>query len=253
MKIGVMGAMPQEIDIVADELEERQSPISIANRDYHTGRFGGHEAVVVFSHWGKVAAAMTVTTLIERFGVEQIIFTGVAGAVSRRLNVGDIVVASDLIQHDFDASGTGLFPRFELPLIGLSHIPVPAETMRATAASARAFLSGWDASAHGLETTPKVHTGVIGSGDVFMADVERLQELEILIPGLLAVEMEGAAVAQVCHEYNIPFTIIRTISDKADHTAGIDFLDFVSNVARHYSLGIVRELVPHLATLSVLR
>lgn len=248
-KIGIMGAMMQEIDIIVDHLEERRPPVSIANREYHLGRFAGRDVVVVFSRWGKVAAAMTVTSLIERFGVEEIIFTGVAGAVSRKLNVGDVVVATELIQHDFDASGTGLFPRFELPLIGLSHIPVSSAMVTSSAASAREFLSSWDARSHGLEITPVVYQGVIGSGDVFMADSARLAELEVLIPGILAVEMEGAAVAQVCHEYGIPFTVIRTISDKADHTAAVDFLDFVANVARHYSLGIVRNLVARLATL----
>jgi adenosylhomocysteine nucleosidase len=241
-----MGAMPQEIDLVAESLEARQAPIEIANRDYHEGRLDGRETIVVFSHWGKVAAASTVTTLIERFGVEAVIFTGVAGAVSRSLNVGDVVIADQLIQHDFDASGTGLFPRFELPLVGLSHIPVRPDLVQRARKAAVEFLSGWNPRDHGYELSPTVHTGIIGSGDVFMADVERLGELEILIPGILAVEMEGAAVAQVCHEYDIPFAVIRTISDKADHTAGVDFLQFVNDIARYYSLGIVRGLLRRL-------
>ena len=244
-----MGAMPQEIDLVAESLEHRQPSETIANREYHQGTFEGREAVVVFSRWGKVAAASTVTTLIERFGVEMVIFTGVAGAVSRSLNVGDVVIADRLVQHDFDASGTGLFPRFELPLIGLTHIPVRPDIAHASREAATEFLSTWDPAAHGYEMTPRVHAGIIGSGDVFMADPMRLQELELLIPGILAVEMEGAAVAQVCHEYAVPFSIVRTISDKADHTAGVDFLQFVGDVARYYSLGIVRELTRRLATL----
>jgi adenosylhomocysteine nucleosidase len=248
-KIGIMGAMPQEIDLVAESLTERNAPVEIARRQYHEGRLCGVDAVVVFSRWGKVAAASTVTALIERFGVEAVIFTGVAGAVSRSLNVGDVVIADHLIQHDFDASGTGLFPRFELPLIGLTHIPVQHELVETSVAAARSFLDSWDPAAHGYEMHPRVHRGIIGSGDVFMADPARLQELEILIPGILAVEMEGAAVAQVCHEYDVPFTIIRTISDKADHTAGIDFLQFVNDIARYYSLGIVTELVRRLQTL----
>jgi adenosylhomocysteine nucleosidase len=238
-----MGAMPQEIDLVIEDLTDRQTPISIAHRDYHQGTLCGNDVVVVFSRWGKVAAASTVTTLIERFGVETVIFTGVAGAVSRQLNVGDIVIADQLIQHDFDASGTGLFPRFELPLIGLTHIPVEESLVGAAMQSATDFLKSWDPKAHGYDMTPKVRRGTIGSGDVFMADTARIQELEILIPGILAVEMEGAAVAQVCHEYGIPFAIIRTISDKADHTAGVDFLQFVGDVASYYSLGIVERMV----------
>lgn len=247
MKIGVMGAMPQEIDLVAESLVGREAAVRIANREYHCGKLGGADVVVVFSRWGKVAAASTVTTLIERFGVDTVIFTGVAGAVSRTLNVGDVVIADQLIQHDFDASGTGLFPRFELPLIGLTHIPVKERLVTAATESATEFLAGWDPKAHGYDMSPKVHRGTIGSGDVFMADTARLQELELLIPGILAVEMEGAAVAQVCHEYGIPFTIIRTISDKADHTAGVDFLQFVGDVARYYSLGIVTGLCRRIA------
>src|SRR5437870_1461374 len=103
MKLGIIGAMPQEIDLIVEHLD-RDQMTEIAGRAYHEGRFEGVESVVVFSRWGKVAAASTATALIDRFAVDTIIFTGVAGAVSPSLDVGDVVVADRLMQHDFDVS-----------------------------------------------------------------------------------------------------------------------------------------------------
>jgi adenosylhomocysteine nucleosidase len=90
----------------------------------------------------------------------------------------------------------------------------------------------------------KVHVGTIASGDQFIAHPEKLEELRTSIPDLLCVEMEGAAVAQVCHEYGVPFLVIRTISDKADHSAPVDFMSFIEETAKEYSYGILRKLVP---------
>src|ERR1035438_10102382 len=123
MKIGIVGAMPQEIDLIREDFET-DTVSEIAGRAYHEGRFCGVESVLVFSRWGKVAAASTATTLIERFAVDCIIFTGVAGAVSPLLNVGDIVIAYKLLQHDFDVSPSGMFAQFEIPLLGISRFPV---------------------------------------------------------------------------------------------------------------------------------
>jgi adenosylhomocysteine nucleosidase len=94
-----------------------------------------------------------------------------------------------------------------------------------------------------------VFSGTIASGDQFIAHPDKLEELRAAIPDLLCVEMEGAAVAQVCHEYSIPYIVIRTISDKADHSAPMDFLSFIQNVARHYSYGILKQLIPKLIVL----
>ncbi len=245
MKLGIVGAMPQEIDRIAEEFEI-ESIIEIAGRSYHLGRFEGVDCVLVFSRWGKVAAAITATTLIEHFGVDCIVFTGVAGAVSSHLNVGDVVIADQLIQHDFDVSAAGILSKFEIPFLGISYFQVDATLVELAKRAAQEYLSNDNPEALPLIRKGNVFSGTVASGDQFIAHPEKLEELRAAIPNLLCVEMEGAALAQVCHEYGIPYLVIRTISDKADLSAPMDFLSFIQDVARHYSFGILRELMPHL-------
>jgi adenosylhomocysteine nucleosidase len=238
MKIGIIGAMPQEIEEIARDFAREHMEL-VAGREYHIGEFAGVEAVLVFSRWGKVAAAMTATVLIERYQVDTIIFTGVAGAVHPELNVGDVVIASTLIQHDFDASLSGMFAQFEIPLLGISRFPVEERLTQIAERSVERFFAQAGKSS-------RMMTGLIASGDEFVAGLDRLEKLRLALPGLLAVEMEGAAVAQVCHEYKVPFLVIRTISDNADQTAAVDFVTFLNETASRYSHGILRELVSSL-------
>jgi adenosylhomocysteine nucleosidase len=260
MKLGIIGAMPQEIDRIAEELEtdDRSSGESIeeiAGRSYRIGRFAGVDSILVFSHWGKVAAAITATTLIEHFGVDCIIFTGVAGAVSPLLNVGDVVIANRLIQHDFDVSAAsivgdaGMLSKFEIPFLGISYFPVEEKLVEFAKQAAEEYLQNNYHPVPSFLRSGSVFIGTIASGDQFIAHPNKIEELRAAIPGLLCVEMEGAAVAQVCHEYRIPYSVIRTISDKADHSAPMDFLTFIQNVARHYSHGILKRLIPKLILL----
>ena len=239
MKLGIIGAMPQEIEEIRKDFVQTHSE-NVGGREYHIGTFAGIDAVLAFSRWGKVAAAITATTLIERFAVDTIIFTGVAGAVHPELNVGDVVIADTLIQHDFDASLSGMFAQFEIPLLGISHFPVEERLTSLALAGAERFLQS-SGSAN------RTMVGTIASGDEFVAGLERLEELRAAIPGLLCVEMEGAAVAQVCHEYKVPFLVIRTISDNADHSAPVDFISFLNETASYYSHGILLELIPSLS------
>ena len=228
--------MPEEIDRVREQFETFHSQ-RIANRTYHEGTFAGAECVLVFSRWGKVAAASTATALIERFGVDFIIFTGVAGAVSAKLEVGDVVIADQLCQHDFDVSLTGLAERFEIPLLGISNFPVRPELVNQARLAVDNYLAVGQNS---------VYVGTIASGDQFIAHPAKIEELRSAIPDLLCVEMEGAAVAQVCHEYGIPYLVIRTISDKADHSAPVDFMTFIQEIAKEYSFEILNRLLPAL-------
>ncbi|MDP4200482.1 MAG: 5'-methylthioadenosine/adenosylhomocysteine nucleosidase [Bacteroidota bacterium] len=239
MKLGLIGAMPQEIEAIAHDFTTDHTE-RIAGRDFHVGTFAGVEAVLVFSRWGKVAAAMTATALIERFGVDLVIFTGVAGAVHPELSVGDVVIADTLIQHDFDASLSGMFSKFEIPLLGISRFPVEARLSKMAHAGAERFFAA-------SESTSRAVIGTIASGDEFIAGLERLEEIRQAIPGVMCVEMEGAAVAQVCHEYKLPFLVIRTISDKADHSAAVDFMTFLTETAAIYSHGILKHLVTELS------
>ena len=258
MKLGLIGAMPQEIDRIAEDFLT-ESIESVAGRSYHIGHFAGVETVLVFSRWGKVAATMAATALIERFGVDCIIFTGVAGAVSPSLNVGDVVIADRLIQHDFDVSAArimgdaGMLPKFAIPFLGISYFPVDERLVELAKHAAEEYLTEHNhppapavKRRGSIDSKASAYVGTIASGDQFIAHPEKLAELRAAIPDLLCVEMEGAAVAQVCHEYGLPYLVIRAISDKADHSAPMDFLSFIENIARHYSHGILKRLIPRL-------
>lgn len=245
MRLGIISALYEEQQGLVEAMEGPSRRVH-GMRDYFLGKLWGIDAVCVLSRIGKVAAAMTATMLVERFGVTHILFTGVAGAGDKSIRVGDIVVAESLVQHDMDASP--LFPRFEVPLTGLSHFqPDHQLGMRLTAA-ATTFLEEDLATA--IQETerqqfhlvqPRVHRGLIASGDQFMNDREHLHALNHALPGLLAVEMEGAAVAQVCYELGVPVGVIRTISDNANEDAATDFMRFVKSVASQYAFHIVRR------------
>ncbi|GIZ53133.1 5'-methylthioadenosine/S-adenosylhomocysteine nucleosidase [Noviherbaspirillum aridicola] len=225
-------------------MQDRQT-VTRGMRDYTSGRLWGMDCVCVLSRIGKVAAAATVSTLIERFGVTHVLFTGVAGSVDKRVKVGDIVVADALVQHDMDARP--LFPRFEIPLLGQERFASDLHLTDSVALAAGEFLAAGlggigesDRAAFGLDR-PSVHRGLIASGDEFIHRGERHAALRQAFPDLLAVEMEGAAVAQVCFEFGLPFAVIRTISDGADEGAPLDFMQFIERVAARYAYGIVER------------
>lgn len=241
MAIGVMGAMREEVAGLIEAMDPDRRIFERGGRTYHCGRLFGREAVVVFSRWGKVAAATTATQLLATFGVEEIVFTGVAGGADPRMRVGDVVIAASCSQHDMDASP--LFPRHEIPLLGRAIFEADPARVRRAAEAARRFLARppQGAASFGI-AAPQVHVGHVSSGDRFVADRAEVEAIRSRLPGTLCVEMEGAAVAQVCHEHGIPFTLIRTISDGADEAAPADFGRFVQEVASRWSLGILREL-----------
>ena len=245
MRLGIISALSEEQQGL---VEAMQSPYKLIHgqREYWVGQLWEIDAVCVLSRIGKVAAAMTATTLVEKFGVTHILFTGVAGAGDKTVNVGDIVVAESLVQHDMDASP--LFPRFEVPLTGLTHFPADHQLGTRLLDAAHAFLDEdfMEAIAAGEKiafklTQPRIHRGLIASGDQFVDDREHINGLNADLPGLVAVEMEGAAVAQVCYELQVPCAVIRTISDNANENAATDFLRFVKSVAAIYAFYIVRQ------------
>jgi adenosylhomocysteine nucleosidase len=253
MKVGVVGAMPQEIVILRRDLLNGRSETR-GMREYLQGTLYGKDAVLVFSGWAKVAAASTVTTLIEVFGVNLIVFTGVAGAADPRLEIGDVVIGSSLVQHDLDARP--LFPRFEVPLLRRIAFETPPALVSLAGRSAEVYLhthlsrdvSAQTLSRFGIASLPRVETGLIASGDQFIANPATLLALQAALqeaglPNALCVEMEGAAVAQVCHEHRVPVIVMRAISDKADHSAAVDFTPFIDEIAGHITCGIVRELI----------
>jgi adenosylhomocysteine nucleosidase len=255
MRLGIISALSEEQQGL---VEAMQGPYKLIHgqREYWVGQLWEIDAVCVLSRIGKVAAAVTTTTLVEKFGVTHILFTGVAGAGDKTVQVGDIVVAESLVQHDMDASP--LFPRFEVPLTGLTHFPADHPLSTRLLDAAHAFLDNdfEEAIELGEKTVfnlirPRIHRGLIASGDQFINDRAHINGLNAALPGLVAVEMEGAAVAQVCHELGVPCAVIRTISDNANENAATDFMRFVKSVAARYAYCIVRRFCLQGAGLTV--
>lgn len=242
--IGIIAALHDEIAVLLEQMDDGATTHCIGQRNYHVGMLHGRRCVVVLARIGKVAAAATTVTLIREFDVQEVVFTGVAGAVSAKVRVGDVIVATQLLQHDLDASP--IFPTYEVPLLERSRFNADLDLSERLLSGARAYIEqGFrnDVSAatqdgFGLHA-PAVHAGLIISGDQFVNDSTRVRHLRQALPDALCVEMEGAAVAQICYEYGIPFAVFRTISDSADDGASVDFTAFLTQVARHYSAGIL--------------
>ena len=204
--------------------------VAVAGRDFYDGHLHGQEVVAVLSRIGKVAAATTAALLIERFRVDRIVFTGVAGGLAPGVNRGDVVVADAFLQHDLDASP--IFPKWEVPLYGTDRFDTDrALTIELAAAAAKA-LPG-----------THVHRGLVVSGDRFVSTSAESAALQQALPDALAVEMEGAAFAQVCRDFGVPFAAVRTVSDRADDAAHGDFVSFIRDVASRHSAAIVQALL----------
>jgi adenosylhomocysteine nucleosidase len=240
--VAIVAAMQEELGALLAAMPDEQR-VRIAGRDFWVGHLQGQPIVAVLSRIGKVAAATTATVLLERFGVRAIVFTGVAGGLAPGVRVGDVVVATRLLQHDLDASP--IFPRYEVPLTGHARFAADTAISDALAMVAGRLLSDPVAllgrqvvDDFGLHA-PRLHRGLVVSGDRFIARAADSEALRHDLPDALACEMEGAAVAQVCHDYRVPFAAVRTISDRADDQAHADFLRFVAAVASRYSLALI--------------
>lgn len=242
----LVSALHEELAAVLALMPDEQQQI-VGGRTFWRGHLHGHDVVAVLSGIGKVAAATTATALIERFGVQRIVFTGVAGGLGDGVNVGDVVVAQRFLQHDMDASP--IFPRFEAPGYGRSTFEADALLTAQLAQASEQVLHtlpsplGVDVlNAFGLRT-PRCHQGLLISGDRFVSTNAECRTLRDVLPEALAVEMEGAAFAQVCHDYGVPLAVVRTISDRADDAAHVDFPRFLREVASRYSGAIIDALL----------
>ena len=248
-RTGVVAAMHPELAAVLERLPDEQRQ-RVAGRDFWVGHWHAHEVVAVLSGVGKVAAATTATLLIERFGVDALLFTGTAGGLGDGVRVGDLVLAGEFLQHDTDASP--LFPRFEVPLYGRARFATDAALSARLGAAARQVLArasdtlGAHAVAEFALHAPAVHRGLVVSGDRFVATSAESAALRQALPEALAVEMEGAAVAQVCHDYGLPFAALRTVSDRADDSAHVDFMRFIDQVASRYSAAVLEAFFAEL-------
>lgn len=243
-----MGAIPQEINGVVNLLTNKQEH-KIGRRSYFTGELNNQKVVVVFSRVGKVAASATVTTLILEFKVSELIFTGVAGGIHADVKIGDIVLGQSLIQHDMNAQP--LFPAYEIPMLGKAYFEADSSQLEVATTAILEILeeqhlhnviSEKDLDKFNIHQ-PQLHVGLIGSGDLFFSTNSQKEKLQQNLPEILCVEMEGAAVAQVCYEFDIPFIIIRTISDDADDHSTLDFNSFIEKISNVYSIEIIKNII----------
>jgi len=245
-RLALVSAMHEELAAVLARMPDEQKT-TVAGREFWIGHWHGHEVVAVLSRIGKVAAATTATTLIERFDVTRMVFTGVAGGLAPHVQVGDVVVARDFIQHDMDASP--LFPRHQVPLTGMTRFPADTPLSDALAAAAPLAMQDMRASLPKADwlnldlAKAQVHQGLIASGDRFVSQTLESQALQRDLPEALAVEMECAAIAQVCHDYGVPLAAVRTISDRADDAAHVDFPRFIQTIASRYSVAVLDRLL----------
>jgi adenosylhomocysteine nucleosidase len=231
-RTAIVSAMREELHALHEDFYNATVQ-RVAGRDFHLGTLHGRAALLVLSGIGKVAAATTTALLLDRFEVDAVLFTGVAGGLGEDVKVGDVVIGDALLQHDLDASP--IFPRWQVPLTGKSRFDADA---------------GWsDTLARAAQRSGHaVHRGLIVSGDRFVSTSAESAALRAALPDALAVEMEGAAVAQVCHDFARPFAIMRTISDRADDSAHGDFSRFVADVASGLTRTIVREALTETRT-----
>lgn len=244
-RTAIVSALHDELASVLVLMPDEQKQV-IGGREFWVGHLHGQEVVAVLSGIGKVAAATTATLLIERFGVKRIVFTGVAGGLGSGVNVGDVVLARSFLQHDMDASP--LFVRHEVPGYGRARFDAAAGLTDALELACDRMLhtlpqqlGAETVAAFGLQA-PRLHQGLLISGDRFVATTAESAALQRELPDALAVEMEGAAFAQVCHDFGVPLAVVRTISDRADDTAHMDFPRFLREVASRYSGAVVEAL-----------
>lgn len=217
--IGIIGAMEEEVAI----LKEKMSDVTVlekAGMEFYKGTLGGHPAVVVRSGIGKVNAGICTQILADLFQVEAVINTGVAGSLKAEINIGDIVLSTDTMQHDVDAREFG-YPLGQIPRMDTLTFPAD-EVLRAAALKVC------------REVNPEIQVfeGRVASGDQFVADKETKDKI-IANTQAYCTEMEGAAIGQAAYLNKIPYLVIRAISDKADDSAHVDYPTFEREAIRH--------------------
>lgn len=229
MKTGIIGAVAQEVELLFEALSASGHPVKISRKgflEFREGVLSGERVVVVCCGVGKVNAALCAQILISAYAVERIVNTGSAGALDERLAVYDLVVSTDLVQHDFDTTAFGYEPG-RIP--GMDSLSFAADPLLHEIALVAFMALREHRPDSNVEL--KMLEGRIASGDVFVAD-EKLRERIRDVFSPLCVEMEGAAIAQVCQVSEIPFVIIRSVSDLAGSEATVSYEDFSREASR---------------------
>ncbi|MGT2887709.1 5'-methylthioadenosine/adenosylhomocysteine nucleosidase [Streptococcus didelphis] len=216
MKIGIIAAMEQELSLLVENLENKDVT-KLLSKDYYSGQYAGHDLVLVESGVGKVMSAMTVSVLVELFKVDALINTGSAGAVASDLQIGDIVVADKLVYHDVDLRAFG----YDYGQMSMQPLYFEAD---------RHFVDKFEEVLRKEKRKSKL--GLIATGDSFIAGSDKIAEIKGHFPEVLAVEMEGAAIAQAAYATGKPFIVVRAMSDTAAHDANITFDQFIIEAGR---------------------
>lgn len=219
MRIGIIGAMNEEVIELKNIMTDIQVE-KIGNLEFFKGNLLNKEVVLVEGGIGKVNAAICATLMIEHFKVSKVLFTGVAGGTNPDINIGDIVIGIDQIEHDFDSTAFG-YALGQIPRMDTYIFEADRELVDLA----------YSVAVEKFERE-KVRKGRIVSGDEFVASAEKIKWLRDTF-NADCTEMEGAAVAHVCHVFKMPFLIIRAISDKANHDAKVDFPEFVKLAAKN--------------------
>ena len=225
MKLGIIGAMEQEVETLLGLLENKREAVHTGST-YYEGSLDGMDVVVVQCGIGKVNAALCVQVLCDCYGVTHVVNTGIAGSLCAELDIGDLVISTDAMYHDVDCVHFG-YTMGQMP-----GMPVTYEADKKMAELAFAA----------AEAVNPGHTrmGRVASGDQFVA-VKELKEKIIAVTGALCTEMEGTAIAQAAYRNEIPFVIIRAISDKADDSAEMDYPTF-ERIAAHRCAGVTMKM-----------
>ncbi|QUG42181.1 5'-methylthioadenosine/S-adenosylhomocysteine nucleosidase [Psychrobacillus sp. INOP01] len=218
MKIAVIGAMEEEVELLRNEIENPKIQ-NIANSEFTSGTYKNHEVVLLKSGIGKVNAAMTTSILLSEYKPDYVINTGSAGGYDPNLEVGAIVISDEVRHHDVDVTAFGYeigqVPQLPAAFKADEHLMKLAEDAVSEIGEHQAA------------------TGLIATGDIFMHDPAKVEQVRINFPQMKACEMEAAAVAQVCHQFEVPFVVIRALSDIAGKESSISFDEFLPVAAKH--------------------
>lgn len=227
MKIGIIGAMEPEVVHLIKAINSPQST-TIAGIEFVSGTIGDKDVVVTRSGIGKVAASIATTLLIDKFAVTHVVNTGSAGGFVDSLAIGDIVISSEVRHHDVDVTAFG----YEIGQMAQQPAAFIPDAILVNAAKKAVADIG----------EVKTIEGLICTGDSFICDPDRTKVMRANFPTMAACEMEGAAIAQVCHQFNIPFVVIRSLSDNANNDSPVDFDSYIVKAGHHSALMVISLL-----------
>ena len=229
--IGIIGAMDLEVEKLIEAMEQKEE-ITFGKRKFYKGKLEGTDVVLAKCGVGKVNAALTVQMMVDKFGITDIINTDVAGSLNEKIDIGDIVLATNAVYHDMEAIAFG-YERGQVPQMDVFEFPTSKELIDIAEEACKK-----------VNPDVKVFKGRVASGDQFIADKET-KNCIVKYFSPLCVEMEGAAMAHAAYVNNINCLIIRAISDKADDSAEMDYPTFEKKAAVHCA-GMVREMMKHI-------